>query len=98
MPQASENLSAPDVEQSAVKTPCDADSDVHAFKGVSHHGAKNRAEEYRGESATLLDFIGDRIHLKIRCRLGLSTASCRASVNDGGELCEASLLRQCQNP
>ena len=92
------SLHPPDVEEGAVKTSCDADSDVYAFKGVSHHGAENRAEEYRGESTTLLDFIGDRMHLKIRRRLELSTASCRAAVNDGGELCEASLLRQCQNP
>ena len=56
-------LQSPEVEDGAVKTPSDADSDVHAFKCISQHGGEHQAEERWDENTTLLDFIGDKERL-----------------------------------
>ena len=53
-------LQSPEVENGAVKTPSDADSDDHAFKRVSQHGGEDQAEERWGENTALLDSIGNR--------------------------------------
>ena len=53
-------LQSPEVEDEAVKTPSDADSDVHDFKRVTQHGGEHQAEESRGENTALLDSIGGK--------------------------------------